>query len=79
MCSEQEAGMIKTKSKVLMKDVLLSGRQKEKTRISLRCSQCGRFVFFGMMLNGLCEKCADRVLAEVSVLLQKEKDTSFHS
>ena len=71
--------MIKAKDKVQMKDVLLNGREKEKKRISLRCSQCGRFVFFGMMLNGLCEKCADRLLAEVSELLQREKDTSHNS
>ena len=68
--------MKKIKRKVLMKDVLLNGRKKEKQRKSMRCSQCGRFIIFGLMLNGLCEKCADRLLSQVNELLQKESNSS---
>ena len=63
--------MKKTRDNVLMKDTLLNGRKKEKRRKSLRCSQCGRFVLSGMLLSGLCEKCADQLLADVSKILRK--------
>ena len=71
--------MKKTKHKVMMKDILLYGLKNEKRRRSLRCSRCGKIVFFGMMLNGMCEKCADRLLEEVSELLKKERNTSDNS
>ena len=67
--------MKKIRNKVLMKDkLMISSREKEKKRISLRCSRCGRIMFFGTMMNGLCEKCADRLLAEASEMLKKSVD-----
>ena len=65
--------MKKMRNQVLMKDKLISSREKEKRRRSLRCTRCGRIVIFGMM-NGLCEKCADRLLAEASEMLKKSVD-----
>ena len=66
--------MKKIRNKVLMKDKLISSREREKKKRSLRCSRCGRFVLFGTMMNGMCEKCADRLLAEMSELLKKSVD-----
>jgi formylmethanofuran dehydrogenase subunit E len=67
--------MKKIRNKVLMKDkLMISSREKEKKRRSLRCSRCGRIMIFGTMMNGLCEKCADRLLAEASELLKKSVD-----
>ena len=67
--------MKKIRNKVLMKDkLMISSREKEKKRRSLRCSRCGRIMIFGMMMNGLCEKCADRLLTEASELLKKSVD-----
>lgn len=67
--------MKKIRNQVLMKDKLISSREKKKKRRSLRCTRCGRIVIFGMM-NGLCEKCADRLLSQVNELLQKESNSS---
>ena len=67
--------MKKIRNKVLMKDkLMISSREKEKKRRSLRCSRCGRIMIFGTMMNGLCEKCADRLLTEASELLKKSVD-----
>lgn len=63
--------MKKTRNNVLMKDMLLNGRKKEKQRKSLRCSRCGRIVLYGMLLSGLREKCADQLLSDVSKILRK--------
>ncbi len=67
--------MKKIRNQVLMKDKLISSREKKKKRRSLRCTRCGRIVIFGMM-NGLCGKCADRLLSQVNELLQKESNSS---